>query len=877
VQRLRTSLLIVIVGFWTTTAAFAEPDAGGPPPDAGAPADYAKFTKGLTPQRGLFTLWRKDGKLFIELTKDQLDKDFIETEVPASGLGGFGVTVGSPYLQSPSARIVHFSRVDRKIIVTWPNTSFIAPEGSPAARAVAESFAPSIVSTAPIVATDDATGRVILDGSFLLGDLLDLTNAMRQSFGTDKKPQTAYHLDDARTYFGASKAFPDNVIVEADQTFVSAQPPDVVDNMLDARAIGVIVKYNFAAAPPLGTYMPRLADDRVGFFPNIQLDFGNDRARERKLRTISRWNVARHPMVYYIASDVPERYRPAIRAGLLEWNKAFARIGYPDAVEVRDQPDDPAWDPDDIRYNTVHWLTQSNDGGFAEAGLVADPRTGELIHTSIVIDADLASFPYREFTDFTNPSGARHPRFGFAGHEAAYAEGAHENAMFGLAALQATGDASLDHVPDSYIDDFMKSIVLHESGHNWGLEHNFIASEAYSAKDVQSKAFTAQYGLANSVMEYTPTNVWPKGESTGSYFQTVLGPYDYYAIAWGYGTIPGATKPTDELPALQKLASTWSDPAHRFETDEDVSWYDGHAIDPRVDQFDLTNDNIGWCQGQLALSDTLVRSIERRFTEPGESHDSLRQAFRIALSPLEVCSNVAWHYMGGEELSRAHIGDPHASMPLSPVSRDRSKRAYAMLDAHLFGASAFNVSASLMRKMVYSEWETINGVGSWAVDPPLRHDVPIAQIALELQSSTLDSMFAPVLLQRLDDLPTKYGAGSTMTISDLFAWTQASVFGDLGRAKSAPNEIRRNLQQTYARMLAKMLLAPDPGTPFDAQSLARAELASLRSAARKAAALHGNDALTSAHLAALVDVADQALTAKTVLPATPPAAATGSD
>jgi hypothetical protein len=379
-------------------------------------------------------------------------------------------------------------------------------------------------------------------------------------------------------------------------------------------------------------------------------------------------------------------------------------------------------------------------------------------------------------------------------------------------------------------------------------------------------------------MEYTPTNVWPKGMSTGDYFQTVLGPYDYYAIQWGYAPIPGATKPEDEVPALRKLAAAWPDPRHRFETDEDVEWENGHAIDPRVVQFDLTNDNIGWCDAQMQLSDTLVHSIERRFTTPGEAHDPLRQAFGIAMSPLYTCSAVAWHYMAGEELSRAHVGDPGAAAPLSPVSRDRSERAYAFLDAHLFGEKAWNVPPSLMRKMVYSEWESLANVGTWAIDPPLRHDVPIVTYAMLLQTSVLDGMFSPVLLQRLDDLPTKYGAGTTMTLADLFTWTQTSVFGNLRDPKAVRgSEIRRNLQQTYARMLAKMLLAPDPGVPFDAQSLARAELVAVRADAKHAASVPGNDALTQAHLTSLADIADRALSAQTVVPAMPAAAAGDAD
>lgn len=834
---------------------------------AAAPADYATFTKGLIPQRGLFTLWRKNAKLYIEMTKDQLDTDFIQTIVPSNGLGGFVVTPGLPYVEFPSARIVRFSRADDKIVVTWPNTSFIATGGTPSARAVAASFAPSVIATAPVVAQDAATGRLVFDASYLLGDVLDLTDAFREGLNTDAKPGSAYRLDDTRSYFGPTKAFPENVIVEADQTFTSAMPPDFLDNVIDARAIQIDVKYNVAKAPPLGSYMPRLADDRVGYYPNIQLQYDADNVRERHVREIVRWNIARHPMVYYISNTVPLQYREAIREALLTWNSAFAAIGYPNAVIVRDQPDDPAWDPDDIRYNTVHWLTQAYGGGYAQAGLVWDPRTGEMIHTSIVIDSDLARYGYLEGADFTDPVRAFDETGGFAAREAAYAAGAKASAAFGLAALWAMGEISPGQLPPHYVQDFIQSIVLHESGHNWGLQHNFIASEAYTAAQVRSKGFTQRYGLANSVMEYTPTNVWPRGMSTGDYFQTVLGPYDYYAIKYGYAPIRGATTPEQERPTLLRWASAWSNPWYRFAMDEDVHWASGHAIDPRIDQFDLTNDNLSWCEAQLRISRTIFRAIPTRFEQNEGSHDALRQAFEGALFPVRVCTQVAWHYIGGEELSRAHFGDPGATVPLTQVPRSVSKRAFAFLNAHLFSAAAWNLPPPLLRQLVYSEWVTDLPQPLWAYNPPVRHDEPIAEIVERVQEQTLQSIFSPVLLQRLDDLSLKYRSGSTMSLSDAFAWTQAAVFGDLREnGVRSMGEVHRSLQQWYVRLLAQMLLAPTPGTPYDAQSLARAELVAVRDESRVARERTRLDDLTNAHLAALESVADQALSARMAIP-----------
>ena len=129
------------------------------------------------------------------------------------------------------------------------------------------------------------------------------------------------------------------------------------------------------------------------------------------------------------------------------------------------------------------------NGGSLEAGLVWDPRTGEMIHTSIVVDADLMRFGYLEGADVRRPVSDRHAAAALRRAEAAYAAGAKASAMFGLSALWATDEIPPGALPPNYAQDFLKSIVLHESGHNWGLQHNFIASEAYTSSEVRSKDF----------------------------------------------------------------------------------------------------------------------------------------------------------------------------------------------------------------------------------------------------------------------------------------------------------------------------------------------------------------------------------------------------
>ena len=869
-RRLVSLAIVLLVAIVTPAMVRADEGDGG-----GKMMPYADLSKAAQPQHGLFTIWRKDAKVFIEVSPKQLDTDFIQTAVPRNGIGGYFFFNGS--VDFAPARLIRFSRVDDKIAITWPNTDFVAPQGSPIANAVAQTFAPSLVDVAAIVSIDPATGDIVFDASPFLGDIMNTAEVLKQNLGI-QSPENAYRLDSQRTYFGPTKAFPDNVIIEADQTFASDEP-NVIDNVPDARSLQIKIDYNIAQAPDNSDYMPRLADDRVGYFDNIHLDFGNDDARSRDLRYIIRWNEqpsdpskrvspSKHPLVFYLSNTIPTEYRPAVRDALLTWNKAFLPLGISDAVIVKDQPDpsvDPTWDADDIRYNVIRWLTESNGGGFAEAQIVYDPRTGQEFHTGIVVDADLMQFGGLTYPFEVEPqvTGLK----SFANTERAYATGMRREAGFGIEALQMMGLTARYQIPQQFKYEFLKSIILHESGHDWGLQHNFIGSEAYSMKQLQDKSFTSRNGVASSVMEYSPINLWPKGYHQGDYFQTTLGPYDYYVIHWGYGHISGAGSPQDEKPTLNRWASAWSDPRYRFASDEDVSWRDAHAIDPRNNHWDLSNDTLGWCDTRLKLANSLISGLNSRYPQPGESYEEERDAFGFAFGEYLTCAVMPEHFIGGEFLSRAHAGDPHSTVPLTPEPRSEEQRAFAMLDRYIFGDSAWNMSSQLLDRMTYTEWSPFWENGAWAYNPTARHDVPIAEVAEGIQDQELGIMFQPAMLQRVDDLSLKARSGQTMSLADLFSWTQASVFGDLRSGLTTIPLIHRSEQQTYAAMLSGILLTPAAGTPYDAQALARAELTNLQSELHTALSSSKLDTMTRAHLEDLAVRVSRTLDARTVVPA----------
>jgi hypothetical protein len=820
---------LVLLAALSPAAGRAAP-APTPAPGGDAPASYDAFAKDASVTPGLIAILRKGDKYFLVLQKSALGADFIETSVPATGLGGFGPAPGEPYVAP--ARIIRFERVGNAVVIRWPNTFVKVDKGTPEMTGAQISMPASVVAVTPVVAESDS--QVVISTAPFLGDVANLA---AQFDAVASKPGHGYKLDSSRSFLIKGKAFPQNTILRVSQTWAT-DSPDTIDNAPDARSIEVKMTYNFIA-PPKDGYMPRIADPRVGYFEQPLIDFGNDRNPTRNIYYISRWNFnpatpgrpseAQNPLIFTLSNDIPIAYRDTVTQALLTWNDAFAKIGILNAVKVEQQSGDASFDADDIRHNMVRWFDAPIPQYGAEALIVTDPRTGEEINAGVNVDAieGMSGRAYRYMIG---------PVRGLQDSDAA-------ERAFTLAAIRA--------------------VVLHESGHDLGLQHNFIGSMAYSAKDLQDKAFTSKYGVASSVMEYAPINLWPRNAAQGDYEQLVLGPYDYYAVKFGYETIPGANTPEAERAALNRMASRWSDPTYRFASDEDVDFADGHAIDPRVQQDDLTDHPLAWERTTLAMLHGLMDDVSKRFPSNGDAFDEARRAF---LYPMRIYSRTAVmpaHIIGGEYISRADQGDPRAVAPLTPVSRSDEYAAWQTLQSWLFSDNAWHFNPAVLTRLTYSEVSSLGPSGAWSYDPTPRHDVAVVEIAANVQDQALGELFAPLTLQRIDDLSTKYRPGTTMTLTDLFDWSRGGIFGDVTNGKASQDGVvRRNLQIRFAKRLATMWTSPAAGTPTDAQALARLQLEDLAADTGQQLRTAHLDEMTRAHLEALQAIAKQALEAR---------------
>lgn len=803
---------------------------------ADVPADpYASFTASAQGQRGLFTIWHKAGRVYIDIAENQLDTDFLETIVPGNGMGGDFIVWGNT--DHLPAMLVRFERAGDGIAIVWPNTSFVAPGSDSGTLAVRSNFPQSVVGIGKIAA--EGGGHIVFDASPLFSDALDMDHIINGSLRTT--PATAYRLDVSRTYFGQTKAFPENVVIDVEQLWATSTPHVAPDTAPDARSVQMQIVYNFAQLPN-DSYMPRFADDRVGIYDDIYLDFSatTDTGPNRYLRYLVRWNFApadptkpskaTHPMVFVMSNTIPERFRKPIADAVLIWNGALAKVGILDAIQVIPQPNDPTFDPDDIRYNVLRWVTEERPSFGADSQTLYNPLTGEEFRTGVLISADSAISAANAWRDIIDPV-----RYG----------------------------RNTDPVPEQLYHDRFVSEISHETGHNLGMQHNFIGHDAYTERQLQDPAFTAKYGVATTVMEYAPLNIWPKGYGQGSYYQTVLGPYDYYAMKYAYQAIPGATTPQAELPTLERWAAAWSDPMYRYASDEDVSWTNGHAADPRVEQGELSSNQLGWTVVQLNMDRALMDRDVAMLPHGGHAYEQATVAFRSSYSRYISLATKTAHWIGGQYISRAHRGDPGAQSPIVPVPLAMQQRAFGILNDYLFSDKHLNFSPQVLNKLGYSEWagygyvgwETYGNLPVWAYNPPDRHDYPIVEDIGRAQKQTLNYLFQPAVLARLEQNPLQ-STGPTLSLPQFFGWMQQAVYGaNNGRAISL---LRRNLQSMYEDTLIALATQPQPGAPPDAQSFARLELRRVASAA-SAQAQHASDEATKAHLETLAQKADAAL------------------
>ncbi|MDR0611619.1 MAG: zinc-dependent metalloprotease [Planctomycetaceae bacterium] len=344
---------------------------------------------------GLITLYRKKEKLYAEIKSSNLNTDYLIAMAIAKG-SGWNAIGGYTLQDSDEDWLWQFRKVNDSIQIVRRNIRFKADSGTPEAKSVDVAYSDSILYSLPILAIGENGGDVIDMASVFMSDLPKLGRDVGGSFARD------------RSTWGEVKGFPNNIEFRVAATYSVYRYYSNSADSPDASSVGVTIHYSVSKLPSTG-YSSRLADNRIGYFTTTHKNFSRNEKDDHFVRYINRWNIQKadssatlsppkKPIVFWIEKTVPFKYRHAVREGILEWNKAFEKIGIVNAIEVRQQSDSDNWDAEDINYNTIRWIT--SDAGFAMGPSHVNPLTGEIIDADIIVDAGFIDYWKDRFDHF---------------------------------------------------------------------------------------------------------------------------------------------------------------------------------------------------------------------------------------------------------------------------------------------------------------------------------------------------------------------------------------------------------------------------------------------------------------------------------------------
>ncbi len=847
------------------------------PPFKEVSKDYEKVVSTADGAKSLYTIWvhKKKNQMLAELPSSfQQQRLFI-----AYTISGGIATAGVQY----SDRYAYWKRYDKQLALIEPNVAVRTSGDLESQKGRERVFTDRVLLSVPITTMGPNGGPVIDMDALLVGQ--------------------------ASKFFGRYVAGASNNLAEISKAKAFPKNVELAFTLpLRNGRIGTL-HYSISVLPKSTGYKPRDADARIGYFTTTHRDVGKPGADTPWVRYINRWKLEKadpklklsppkEPIIFYLEHTTPVRYRRWVREGVLEWNKAFEKVGLLNAIEVYQQDVRTGAhmekDPEDARYNFVLW---TNAGmGFAIGPSRVDPNTGQILDADIVMDEGFITSWVRAWKQLIPETAMEgfgpqtlawlenHPDWDprvrlappaeradvlaelawqratrqlnrFAGHPAANTDptllgddlydglvgrvsqinGACTHALAksidvalfrlgpDLFAELARGDDDdddddeddekngddeedeeeeddeeeegeqmLDGVPESFIGPLLKDVVMHEVGHTLGLRHNFKASSIHSIQEINTEEFKGKAQTA-SVMDYNPINInFNDGPVQGDYTMVTIGPYDHWAIEYGYSFEKN----------LKPILSRVSEAELPYATDEDT-W----GPDPLARRFDYGSDPLDYAESQLRLVQHLRTKILDRVVKEGDSWAKARQAYEILLRVHFRAVAIATNWLGGAYVNRDKKGDPGERDPVVVVSADKQRRALAFVFENALRDEAFGLTPELLAKMTVDKWWDEGGFRDIFADPSW----PVHDRIMGIQAATLTMMMNPTTLNRVYDnefrVPSDQDA---LTLPEILFGISDEIWSELDNKalngtytarQPMISSLRRNLQREHLERL----------------------------------------------------------------------------
>ncbi len=770
------SLAVLSVGCKTS-----QPVAADAPEKPKKKSDLKEYSEVITAEaksdEGLFTTHFVDDKLYFEIPVSLFEKDMLLVSRIAgipSGFGGGYVNAGSKVNEQVVRWVRRNGNVDMKVI-SFENQS---EEESPIYKSVqANNFFP-ILFSAKIEAMNADSTSVVIDASGLFENEVDAINGISSRL---RKRYKVKKLDKSRSYIESAHSYPKNIEVKHVMTYEAEEPPE----RDQAGTISMLLNQSMILLPE-NKMQPRLADYRVGWFSIDKYDYNSEELKADDYEIIRRWKLVPKdieaykrgelvepvdPIVYYLDPATPEKWRPYFKQGIEDWNVAFEEAGFKNAIIAKDPPskeEDPEFSPEDVRYSVVRYVASTTRNAVGPS--VTDPRTGEIIESDIIwYHNHLRSYRNR----FMIEAGAQNP------------------------------NARTLNTPEEEIGEMMRMVIAHEVGHALGLPHNMKASSAYPTDSLRSAEFTKKFGLTPSIMDYARVNyVAQPGDEDVRYIR-MMGPYDLYAINWGYRYLPEANSARDEKATLDKwILAKAGDPIYEF-----GNGYSG--TDPQSQRESLGDDQVKASEYGIANLKKVVPNLVAWTSKDGEGYEDLDEVYR----------ELSYMWRGYISHVVTNVGGVYETRKTSDQS----------------GAIYEPVPASIQEKAVEFLKKEAFTTPQWMLDQDLLSRIEATEAVdriQSLQTRALENLLEKDRLVRMIAAEETKGV-KAYTVIELMNDLRKGIFSELYNSAKT-DSYERNLQRSYVDIAASYVNQLDKREndeilKSDIMALMRGELIKLKS------------------------------------------------
>ena len=617
------------------------------------------LTQIMLKQEGLINTYQKEDKLFFEVSKDLLDKDLLMVtrfiKLPANYQAY--LNAGS----KTSQQLINFKKKGSKILLTQISYVNIASAKDPISLSVALNNFPPILAVFKIKNIDD--DRYLIDVSNYFNDDSPGFNIIRKGL---KKEYGIGNPDGKRSYIDTIKNFPKNTEIRHTLTYKATNAP--ISN--PTSTLSFQINHSIIALPE-NPMQIRYADERVGWFSLRKYNYSSKALKSDRIEIIRRWRLEPSdkeaynngelvspikPIIYYLDPATPMKWRPYFKQGVEDWAAVFEKAGFKNAIIAKDPPtkeEDPHFSPEDIRYSTIRYVATTTRN--ATGPSVSDPRSGEIIESDIIwYHNHLRSYRNRYLLE----TGAANPKA-----------------------------RSLD-TPEKEIGEMMRRVISHEVGHALGLPHNMKASSAYPVDSLRSGNFTQKMGIATTIMDYARFNYVAQPGDENIRFVRQLGPYDNYAIEWGYRYFSDQTPESEKVLLNEVVDQKSMNPLFMFGSG---------GNDPDTQTENIGDDPVRASEYGLKNLKIVAKNLDQWTTAEGQSYEDLNELYNELISVYRRYIYHVIRMVGGVNETLLNKGQDN--IPYKNLDQEKQRQALRFLDVHLWTTQNWLMQKSLISKI----------------------------------------------------------------------------------------------------------------------------------------------------------------------------------